>query len=274
MDRAPGRERRPAAAGTDRVRSRPARRRETRRPRQDRGARVGRGERARHQGWLWRCIVTTDARTKSRAREPGRFLKQIDPFAGIGAGGGRLPTPGLQRASPKGGQPGSTLIGSEAPASGTAKPVTGSAIAPATTTDAAKEAEKSFSAGSSKITLPTNEAQTRHIFRDSAKGGHLPDTSASRQLLTDVANDQTALLGPDKHGNLWYGRTLPDGTQVWAIVRGGRIINGGLNATTKTFDSSTGLSAPRVPQGGTSQPLSQAPAKVTSPAARPDGGKK
>jgi filamentous hemagglutinin len=87
------------------------------------------------------------------------------------------------------------------------------------------------------------------MFRMSAKGGHLSDTPQNRQLLVDMANDKTALLGTDEHGNAWYGRKLPDGTQIWAQVRGNVIINGGLNQMEKTFNPVTGLSAPEVPHG-------------------------
>jgi hypothetical protein len=103
------------------------------------------------------------------------------------------------------------------------------------------------SGGDAKSTLPTNEARIRHMFRASRKGGHLSDTPQNRQRLVDMANDRSALLGTDEHGNTWYGKKLPDGTQIWAQVRGNVIINGGLNQTEKTFHPQTGLSAPEIP---------------------------
>jgi hypothetical protein len=45
------------------------------------------------------------------------------------------------------------------------------------------------------------------------------------------------------------GRKMPDGTQLWAQVRGRMIINGGLNQTEKTFHPLIGLSASEVPNG-------------------------
>jgi len=79
-----------------------------------------------------------------------------------------------------------------------------------------------------------------HIFREAE--GHLPDTTANRQLLTDVANDPANALGPDKFGNTWSAKTQADGTQVWVRVRNGEIINGGINQTPRTYSPETGLS--------------------------------
>lgn len=122
----------------------------------------------------------------------------------------------------------------------------GGAAAEAATT--ALSTSRSSTADNPKTTtLPANEAQIRHIFRVSPKGGHLSDTPQNRQLLVDIANDQAALLGTDKHGNIWYGRKMPDGTQVWALVIINTMINGGFNQTEKTFHSQTSLSAPFFP---------------------------
>jgi hypothetical protein len=94
--------------------------------------------------------------------------------------------------------------------------------------------------------FPDNEAQVRHIFRDAP--GHLPDTSANRQLLPSVANDATATLGTDKFGNVWSARINPDGTQTWVQSRNGVIINGGVNQTPRAFNPQTGLSSPVRPR--------------------------
>lgn len=90
--------------------------------------------------------------------------------------------------------------------------------------------------GTPKNVIP--ESRLGHIFRDAE--GHLPDTPANRQLLTDVGNDPAATLGTDSFGNTWSARTLSDGTQVWVRTRNGEIINGGLNQTPRAFNPQTG----------------------------------
>jgi hypothetical protein len=93
-----------------------------------------------------------------------------------------------------------------------------------------------------RITL---RPDTQHLFRNDA--GHLPDTPENRQLLEDVANDPSAILGPDKHGAIWSQRTLPDGKQLWTKTINGKIDNAGLNQSPKNYNSSTGLSSPTRP---------------------------
>lgn len=97
-----------------------------------------------------------------------------------------------------------------------------------------------------RATIP--EGRTGHIFRTAE--GHLADTAANRQQLTDVANNSAARLGTDVHGNVWHAVTRPDGTQVWVQVRNNQIINGGVNQTPRTYNQQTGLSAPEPPRGG------------------------
>lgn len=121
--------------------------------------------------------------------------------------------------------------------------IAGFQIALAMETDGASDLVETVlgeAAGSEGVALPTEESQLGHIFREAE--GHLADTPANRQLLTDVANDAKSVLGKDKFGNTWSARTLSDGTQVWTESRGGRIINGGLNKTPRVFNPSTGLS--------------------------------
>ena len=55
--------------------------------------------------------------------------------------------------------------------------------------------------------------QIKHIFRDVS--GHLSDTPENRKLIKDLVNDPANTLGPDRFGNMWHGKTLADGTQVW-----------------------------------------------------------
>lgn len=91
-----------------------------------------------------------------------------------------------------------------------------------------------------------NEKDAKHIFRK--KEGHLPDTPANRRLLEDTTSNPKNYLGPDKYGTEWYGKTLPGGRQVWTRVRNGKIINGGINQTPKTYNPETGLSSPTKPR--------------------------
>jgi hypothetical protein len=85
-----------------------------------------------------------------------------------------------------------------------------------------------------------DEARVGHIFRNAE--GHVLDTQANRALLVDVANNRAARLGTDQFGNVWSAATRADGTQVWVQMRNGQIINGGVNATPRTFNPQTGLS--------------------------------
>jgi hypothetical protein len=85
----------------------------------------------------------------------------------------------------------------------------------------------------SVASLPANAGQLRHIFRNAP--GHLSDTPANRQLLTEVANDAANRVGVDKFGNVWSSLTRADGTQVWVSTRNGVIQNGGVNQTPRAI---------------------------------------
>ena len=87
--------------------------------------------------------------------------------------------------------------------------------------------------------------RSQHIFRD--KAGHLQDTPGNRRLLESVADNSLLTLGKDKYGNTWSAQNRSDGTQVWTQSRDGKIINGGVNQTPKTFNPETGLSSPVKP---------------------------
>jgi len=87
--------------------------------------------------------------------------------------------------------------------------------------------------------IPNNDSQINHIFQN--KEGHLPDTPGNRRLLENTANNKSNYLGSDKYGNDWYAKTQPDGTQVWVETRNGKIIDGGLNNSPKSYNSNTGL---------------------------------
>ena len=93
-----------------------------------------------------------------------------------------------------------------------------------------------------KIVFPATESMLMHIFRDAE--GHVSDTPENRLLLLDVANDHEAQLKSDKYGSYWSARLLADGRQVWAEVRGGKIVNAGINETPRNFNRRTGLKKP------------------------------
>lgn len=78
-----------------------------------------------------------------------------------------------------------------------------------------------------------------HIFDD--RPGHLPDNQKNRERIKEVVTDPTKYLGPDKHGNWWFGEILPDGTQIWGQARGEMIMNGGLNEIPQPYNPDSGL---------------------------------
>jgi filamentous hemagglutinin len=86
--------------------------------------------------------------------------------------------------------------------------------------------------------FPTGHSQLGHIFRNAP--GHLADTPANRQLLTDVASNSANRVGVDRFGNVWFSLTRADGTQVWASARNGVIQNGGLNQVPQAFPNIVG----------------------------------
>ena len=75
----------------------------------------------------------------------------------------------------------------------------------------------------------------------------MPDTPENRQLLERLVSNQGNQLGTDVDGNEWYAEMLPDGRQVWAKVRSGKIKYGGIRRTPKSFDPKNGLSSPNDP---------------------------
>jgi len=76
--------------------------------------------------------------------------------------------------------------------------------------------------------LTIDETKLGHIFRD-AEGHFREDTDANRRLLIEVASRRENFLGTDRAGNDWYAENRSGGTQIWVRVRGGKIVNGGLN---------------------------------------------
>lgn len=86
--------------------------------------------------------------------------------------------------------------------------------------------------------LPSKPGQLGHIFRNAR--GHLADTPANRQLLTDVASNPANRIGVDAFGNVRSALIRPDGTQVWVSTRNGVIQNGGLNQVPQAFPNIVG----------------------------------
>jgi hypothetical protein len=87
---------------------------------------------------------------------------------------------------------------------------------------------KNNSSSKNKITI--DDKRTDHIFRN--EEGHFKnDTPANRALIEEAANNRNAFQGTDVFGNDRYAQMNQNGTQTWAIVRDGKIINGGINLT-------------------------------------------
>jgi filamentous hemagglutinin len=84
------------------------------------------------------------------------------------------------------------------------------------------------------------------MFRNAE--GHMSDTPANRQLLTDVANNPKLVAGTNSWGVTESSLTRADGTQVWVGVRNGQIQYGGLNQTPRAWDPVSGFSSPVKPK--------------------------
>ena len=69
-----------------------------------------------------------------------------------------------------------------------------------------------------------------HIFRKSAKGGHVHEnTKEYKDLFIQVGSDHRNWVGTDADGNDVFFKRQKDGSQVWVYRRGDRIENGGIN---------------------------------------------
>jgi hypothetical protein len=89
-----------------------------------------------------------------------------------------------------------------------------------------------------------DENRVGHIFRE-AEGHFTDDTPENRGALIFVASRPENLLGMDRFGNEWWAERQSDGTQIWAVVREGRIMNGGINTRLRRFNLSP--AAPSLP---------------------------
>jgi len=88
--------------------------------------------------------------------------------------------------------------------------------------------------------LTTNENQLRHMFRLS-RGHFANDTPANRAAIERTAGNTRNFMGTDIHGNFWYVEMQPNGTQIWAKVRNGIIVEAGINATPQGFSPTSGM---------------------------------
>ena len=97
----------------------------------------------------------------------------------------------------------------------------------------------------SGIDVIFNEPNKEHIFKD--RSGHIIDTPENRAKILDLVRNPENFLTPGNWDKLWFGKILPDGTQIWAEVRNNTIINCGINDIPREANSETGLSRPDKP---------------------------
>ncbi len=83
-----------------------------------------------------------------------------------------------------------------------------------------------IAAGGDLLPYPFQEdSSTRgHVFRKAP--GHLSEDSPVTRTFIRSATD---FGGKTRWGTEWYFKTMPDGSQAWAQVRNGHIVNGGRN---------------------------------------------
>jgi NADH:ubiquinone oxidoreductase subunit len=93
----------------------------------------------------------------------------------------------------------------------------------------------------------TSDPAGWHDWMRSVQKVLFPDTPENHRLLEELVANQQNHLGKDSWGNDWYARLLPDGRQLWACVRRGEVLYGGIRNTPKSFNSRTGLSSPSSP---------------------------
>jgi len=84
-----------------------------------------------------------------------------------------------------------------------------------------------------------SEKRIGHIFRDAP--GHVKDTPENRQRLLELVEQAENFLGTDARGHSWYVSAEGQRPQLWAVVRGDEIINGGANDAPRSFDPESGL---------------------------------
>ena len=98
----------------------------------------------------------------------------------------------------------------------------------------------------SDVDVKFREDNIKHIFDD--RVGHVVDTPENRKRFIGLVKDFDNYDGDSKWSNSWYGKTLPDGTQLWAEVRDGIIRNCGINDKPHEYNPETGYSKPVKPE--------------------------
>lgn len=69
-----------------------------------------------------------------------------------------------------------------------------------------------------------------HIFRNRGDKGHFTrDTPENRAYIQAAVSNSSYKVGTDVYGKEYYLKTMPDGKQSWAIVKDGKIVDGGCN---------------------------------------------
>jgi len=112
------------------------------------------------------------------------------------------------------------------------------------------EAQKDDTSGKegdlSNVDVTFREDNRTHIFDD--RPGHLIDTPENREKIINLVKNPENFVTKDRHGKLWFGKILPNGTQLWAHVVKGVVTNCGLNATPLESDPAYGYSNPNKPK--------------------------
>jgi len=93
----------------------------------------------------------------------------------------------------------------------------------------------------------TSDPAGWHDWMENVQKVLYPDTPENRQRLEMMVANRANYLGTDAWHSDWFAEILPDGKQLWAHVRGGKIEYGGVRTTPKTFNPKTGLSSPNDP---------------------------
>lgn len=84
------------------------------------------------------------------------------------------------------------------------------------------------------------KVEVPHVF-SKAKGGQAPkyghvyDTPENRRIITETFTDQNNFIFKDKHGNKFFAKLLPDGTEAWVRKYNDKVYSAGINDTPKYF---------------------------------------
>ncbi len=98
----------------------------------------------------------------------------------------------------------------------------------------------------SRVDVEFRDGNKTHIFDD--RPGHIIDTPENRARIMNLVKDINNFGTKDRHGKLWFGKILPDGTQLWAHVINDVITNCGLNEVPIECNKESGYSRSDKPQ--------------------------